>query len=44
MLFGLTWSKMIVVVAIAILLFGVPLLGFLVAVKARLERRKGKER
>ncbi len=39
MLFGLTLTKAVVILALALLLFGVPLMGFIVAI---VERRKKK--
>jgi hypothetical protein len=42
MLFGLSWTKFLVVVTIAFFCFGVPLMGFLVMLKERSERRKGR--
>jgi len=44
MLFGLTYTKALVLLTLLFLCFGVPIMGFLVTLKERRERRLGRNR
>lgn len=44
MIFGLSWTKALVIISLAFLCFGVPIMGFLVTLKERRDRRRERDR